>query len=102
MSVVCMQCETAVRDVLPAVRSLLAEELSKDMTQEQIANALDLTQPAVSRYLKQSRGVLSRELMKKKGVKELIKRTAESIKKGGKVEFCAMCKEIRNVEKCGE
>ncbi|NYZ79681.1 ArsR family transcriptional regulator, partial [Candidatus Micrarchaeota archaeon] len=83
-----MECETAVRDVLPAVRSLLAEELSKDMTQEQIADALDLTQPAVSRYLKQSRGILARELMKKKGVKELIKRTAESIRKGRKVEFC--------------
>ncbi|MEM0372687.1 MAG: ArsR family transcriptional regulator [archaeon] len=97
-----MQCEAAVKQILPAVRSLLAEELSKEMTQEQIAEALNLTQPAVSRYLKQSRGVLARELLKKKGVKQLIKITAEKVKRGGRVEFCSLCKEIRHVEKCGE
>ena len=97
-----MECETAVKEILPALRSLLAAELSKTMTQEDVAKALNLKQPAVSRYLKQSRGVKAQELLKDKGVKEMILNAADGIKNGGKVQFCPLCKCVRKVEKCGD
>lgn len=50
-------CETVVKDILPAVRALIAKDLKeKGYTQTEIAELLDLTQPAVSQYLSAARG----------------------------------------------
>jgi hypothetical protein len=97
-----MECEKAVKEIIPAIRSLLADELSKSLTQEQIADALGITQSAVSKYAKQSRGVKAQELMKNKAVRSFILKTAEEIRKGSKVNLCSVCKCVRNVDKCGD
>lgn len=51
-------CEVVVKKVLPAIRSILVQELSDrhDMSQTEIADSLGITQPAVSQYLGSSRG----------------------------------------------
>lgn len=97
-----MQCETAVKETLPAVRALLAEELHGKLTQDKIAEALETTQPAISRYLKQARGKKAQEMNKNPKIRKMIKLAAEHIINGDKMQFCPMCKEIRNVKKCGE
>ena len=85
-----MECELAVKEVLPATRALLAAELSDmHMTQDEIAEKLNLTQSAVSRYLKQSRGKKAAKFMKNPKVKKLIKSTAENLRKGKKFDFCS-------------
>ncbi|MDL2247041.1 transcriptional regulator [Methanobrevibacter sp. OttesenSCG-928-K11] len=50
-------CEIVVWYAIPAIRSLLAKELSKlGMKQIEISNVLEITQPAVSQYLSDKRG----------------------------------------------
>lgn len=50
-------CEHVTYTVLPAVRAILAQELSAEgLTQNEIADALHITQPAVSQYLNRERG----------------------------------------------
>lgn len=50
-------CERIVNEILPSVRSLVANELQdKGYSQTEIAGILDITQPAVSQYLSASRG----------------------------------------------
>lgn len=51
------EVEVICEEVLPAVRSLLADRLKEDygLKQREIANRLGVTQPAVSNYLTQSR-----------------------------------------------
>ncbi|MEM5798762.1 MAG: transcriptional regulator [Candidatus Aenigmatarchaeota archaeon] len=52
-----MRCEIIVKEILPAVRALIAKRLlSKGFTQIEIANMLDITQPAISFYKSRSRG----------------------------------------------
>ncbi len=49
--------EVVAEDILPAVRSIVAKELSTEygLNQQEIADKLGLTQPAVSQYLSKSR-----------------------------------------------
>ena len=51
-------CEFAVRSVVPALRALVARELSTtyQLKQEDIASLLGITQSAVSQYLRHVRG----------------------------------------------
>lgn len=50
-------CETVVNEVLPAVRSILAQELAeRGYSQTEIADMMGVTQPAVSQYLSSTRG----------------------------------------------
>ncbi len=98
-----MQCETAVREILPAVRSLLAVELKAlGLRQEEIAEKLELTQPAVSRYLKQARGKKAKEFLKNKRIMRMIKKTAANLKKGKEFDFCSLCRKVRKATKCCE
>ena len=59
------ESEVVAQDFLPAVRSLLAEQLSEDygLYQEEIAETMNITQPAVSQYLNKKRA--SRKLLRK-------------------------------------
>jgi predicted transcriptional regulator len=52
------ELEVISEELLPAIRSQLAEELHEDygLNQTEIARKLDVTQPAVSNYLNRSRG----------------------------------------------
>jgi predicted transcriptional regulator len=51
-------CEFAVRSVVPALRALVARELSTayELKQDDIASLLGITQSAVSQYLRHVRG----------------------------------------------
>ncbi len=51
------ESEVIADEVLPAIRSILAEELHREygLTQEEIASRLKVTQPAVSQYLNEAR-----------------------------------------------
>jgi hypothetical protein len=92
-------CEVVVKEVLPAVRSILAKELKESgMTQEEIAQALGLTQASVSHYLKQARGknvkMLESDAHLKKQLHDTVGRIKEN-KADQAVEFCTVCREIR-------
>ncbi len=57
--------EVIVGEILPAVRSVMADGLKRDygLTQEEIAEKLDVTQPAVSQYMNNERA--DQEVVKK-------------------------------------
>ncbi|MDY6770837.1 MAG: helix-turn-helix domain-containing protein [Candidatus Nanohaloarchaea archaeon] len=49
--------EPIINEVLPALRSFVAQELdSRGYSQDEIAELLEVTQPAVSQYLNEQRG----------------------------------------------
>jgi predicted transcriptional regulator len=94
-------CEVIVREVLPAVRSILAKELlDAGLTQKQVAQKLDLTQPAVSQYVKKARGKNARILTKNKEVSKVLRRAVKDITNDAVGDydliFCDICHEIRN------
>lgn len=94
-------CETVVRDVLPAVRSLIAKELqAKGYTQTEIAEMLGLTQPAVSQYLSAARGSDVQRLEEHDEVRAEITDLIDSITAGRSDaelsrQFCRVCLHIR-------
>ncbi len=59
------ESEIVSNEFLPAVRSLLAEELAEEygLKQKEIAEKMGLTQPAVSQYLNKKRA--SRKILRK-------------------------------------
>ena len=95
------QCEIMIVDVLPAVRSILAEELKKKgMTQAQIADRLGITQPAVSQYMRRARGKKVALLRKDKKVMKIINEEIKHMAKHKKEDksFCPMCKKMLDTE----
>lgn len=97
-----LPCEVAVKSVVPAIRALLAKELTETygMKQREAANLLGITQTAVSKYTHHVRGrVLSIE--KEEEVKMLIVKTAASLANGDldrtalALKICGMCKFAR-------
>ena len=95
------QCEIMIVDILPAVRSILAEELKKrGMTQAQIADRLGITQPAVSQYLKKARGKNIESLRKDKKVMKVINEEVEHMMKHKKDDksFCPMCQKMLDTD----
>lgn len=92
-------CEVVVKEVLPAIRSILAKELKESgMKQEDIADALGITQASVSHYLKKARGKNVKLLESNPRLKKSLKETAERIKSkkaSTTTEFCAICMGVR-------
>lgn len=92
-------CEVVVKEVLPAVRSILAKELKDSgMTQDEIAEALGITQASVSHYLKEARGKNVKMLEQNPRLKEGLKDTAKRLKEkkaSPALEFCVICKGVR-------
>ncbi|MFB6088368.1 MAG: transcriptional regulator [Candidatus Aenigmatarchaeota archaeon] len=97
-----LMCEIIVKDVLPALRALLAKNLIEehDMTQKQAAENLGMTQPAMSQYKNKLRGYKGQMLEQSEEVSvwvnKICRKTMESeepIKL--EKEFCEICTEIR-------
>jgi len=91
-------CEVVVKEVLPAVRSILAKELKDSgMTQDEIAESLGITQASVSHYLKQARGKNVKMFEDNPHLKKSLKETAKRIKekKASPIEFCVVCRNAR-------
>jgi len=91
-------CELAVKEILPAVRSLISQYyINKGLNQGQIAEKLMLTQPAVSKYLRESRGRQAQVFKQDNEVYQHIKDAAEHLLHGSKNNdlFCTVCKTVR-------
>ena len=96
-------CEVVVKELLPAVRSVLAKEmLDAGLRQDKIAVKLQLTQPAVSHYLKQVRGKNVQLLLENQKIHEHIKRIAHELinkpadEESDKMTFCNVCRDVRS------
>jgi len=97
-----LPCEVAVKSVVPAIRALLAKELTETygMKQKQAANLLGITQTAVSKYTHHVRGrVLIIE--QEQEIEIQIKKTAAFLAEGRlnrtalALQICNTCKLIR-------
>ena len=79
-----LYCEVVVKDVLPALRSLVTKELLQnyEMNQVEVSKKLGITQPAVSQYKKELRGNLVKKLGKNKDSMRLVKILSKKIAKG--------------------
>lgn len=98
-----MKCETFVRENLPAIRALIAKELTeRGMTQQEAAGRIYLTQPAIAFYKKQLRGKKTKELLETPGVKEEIEKLAGKLstkaipKEELEKEYCRFCSLLPN------
>ncbi|MFX1560491.1 MAG: transcriptional regulator [Promethearchaeota archaeon] len=98
-------CETIVSVVLPAIRSLIAQELIENhsMKQREVAELLGTTQSAVSQYMKQKRGdQLTDALRKLPDVKCAIENLVSEItseenqRKDTVTTICSICMSMRS------
>lgn len=97
-----LPCEIAAKSVVPAIRALLAKELTKNygMKQKEAADLLGITQTAVSKYTHDVRGRIL-IIEKHEEVKTQIKKTAASLANGNiarwelALQICTTCKLIR-------
>ncbi len=95
-------CETVVKDILPAVRSLIAKDLQeKGYTQTEIADLLGLTQPAVSQYLSAARGAkvqrIEQDPEASDAVADLVEMLLADTDDGDlSSKFCEVCASIRD------
>ena len=98
-------CETVVKDILPAMRSIIATELQKQgLTQNQIAKKLFITQPAVSQYLKKARARNTQILSKNPQVHAILEKKAKQLakKQVSKEELTiGLCDACRQILKTG-
>ncbi|MDY6778233.1 MAG: hypothetical protein SVU32_06185 [Candidatus Nanohaloarchaea archaeon] len=89
--------EPIVKHILPALRSVVAEELSRrGYSQTEIAELMDLTQPAVSQYLNHERGraietIKGNEVLYEKAqdIAEYIARRDEDAVRDAYRDFCS-------------
>lgn len=96
-------CESFVKEILPAVRALLARDLLEkhNLTQREAARRLDMTQPAISQYKNRLRGRNAKKLESSKSISNKINDLGERIAKqdiqeeGFKSELCEICKKAR-------
>lgn len=94
-------CEDVVWYVLPAIRSELAKELAKVMSQKEISEILEITQAAVSQYVSNKRGS---RIKLSDDVRAAIADLADDIARVGTgdptLAICEICKKIREDEHC--
>ncbi len=96
-------CEIIVSDVLPAMRAVLANELSKTygLSQVQISKKLGITQPAISQYRRELRGQRAKVILSNEKIMDFIKKMAHDValtemdSKELHMQFCLICKKIR-------
>ncbi len=94
-------CEIAVWYALPAIRSELAKELAKVMSQKEISEILGITQAAVSQYVSNKRGS---KIELQDDARAAIADLADDIARVGTVDptqrICEICRKIREDEHC--
>ena len=95
-------CELAVKSIVPAVRALVAKELSQGygMKQNDIARLLGVTQSAVSQYARDARG-RALDLDRIHGVRPIITDMASELASDGltprelNLRYCSACRIVR-------
>ena len=87
-------CESLVKYVLPALRSMLVYHMyvEKEMSQLQIARLTGMSQSTVSRYLNNERGLYKSIIAKLPGVEEVLDEIASRLEERGDVSICTACK----------
>lgn len=96
-------CEIIVTDILPAVRALIAKELTDKygLNQTEVSRKLGITQPAISQYKRELRGYRVKLLESNKNAMRSIKSLAKKIATGEikpseiHKKFCDICVTIR-------
>ncbi|MBI4015429.1 MAG: helix-turn-helix domain-containing protein [Candidatus Aenigmarchaeota archaeon] len=95
-------CEVIVQDVLPAMKALLAKELTHKygLTQKQAAEKMGCTQAAVSQYLRELRGYKVKLLQKDEKSMEKLEELAKKLASGSagtgfSSEICGICDGMR-------
>jgi predicted transcriptional regulator len=86
----------ASNEILPAVRALIAKELSKryEMKEKEIANYLDVAQAAVSKYLNDNYSDKIKEIeakIDKNAIQAYIAKIAQGKKEFTNVCICTVC-----------
>jgi len=94
-------CENVVWYVLPTIRSELAKELAKAMSQKEISEILGITQAAVSQYVSNKRGS---KIELQDDALAAIADLADDIARVGAGDptqrICEICKKIQEDEHC--
>jgi len=96
-------CEIIVADILPALRALIAKELTDTygLNQTEVSKKLGITQPAISQYKRELRGYRVKILQSNKNamkcIKILSKQIANDQIKPFEIhkKFCDICLTIR-------
>jgi len=95
-------CEVIVQDVLPAMKALLAKELTHKhgLTQKQAAEKMGCTQAAISQYLRELRGYKIKLLQKDEKSMEKLGELAKKLASGSagsefSSEICGICDGMR-------
>ncbi len=95
-------CEVMVKNIFPAIRALLAEELMVTLnhTQNETARLMGVTQPAISQYRRELRGRKVAILKDNSSVCDLIGASASMLARrtdSRKHDFmCEICRKIRD------
>jgi hypothetical protein len=98
-------CEVVVKEILPAIRAMLAKELidRHRLSQVEAAQKLGITQPAVSQYLRMLRGSSSGSAMLR-SMKKHVRGLAEDIARGKLTNkqligrYCLICRSMKKQE----
>ncbi|MCI2414918.1 MAG: transcriptional regulator [Candidatus Aramenus sp.] len=95
-----LPCEFSVKEILPALRSIIAEKLvtEKGMPIYRAANAMGLTPAAVANYVNKRRGTGIRGLIEKDErlmsmVNDLVDRLASNKVDNLSTYYCILCSE---------
>ena len=96
-------CEIIVVDILPAVRAIIAKELTDTygLSQTEVSKKLGITQPAISQYKRELRGYKVKLLLSNKKTMKHIKSLSKQIANGEvkpfetHKKFCEICVVIR-------
>ncbi len=98
-----LPCEVSVKEILPAVRSIVAEKLVKErnMSEYKVASIMGLTPAAVSNYIKSKRGSGLRYILEKdpkfmKILSEVVDRIASN-NTSLAAYYCILCSEGKKV-----
>jgi len=97
-----LPCEVAVRSLVPALRSVIARQLTQtyELKQKDVARLLGVTQTAVSKYTRHVRGTVLR-IEEVEEVQPAIKEIVASLANGGMskyelvTKFCVACEIVR-------
>lgn len=97
-----LPCEVAVKSLVPAIRSVIARDLTQSygLKQKEVANLLGVTQTAVSKYTRHVRGTVLK-IEEVEEVQPMIEEIVVSLanRRMSKYElaakFCVTCETIR-------
>ena len=93
-------CETFAREVLPAIRALIAQKLVKEMglKQSEAAKLLGVTQATISHYINFRRGKVTKLLQTKEVASSLDEVAARIVKERASItpdDLCQICRKAR-------